>query len=274
MIPESAVKQLARLQRVDPVVVDRDHALGVVLWAASVAMRENRWVFKGGTCLRKCYYPDYRFSEDLDFTLSGSLRTHEAETVIARAASRSTPAGVRLLLDEMRTVVMNDEYGRESLEIRVPYQGALRMGSKPAVQFHLSADEEMAFAPVSRALLHPYEDMPDAGVTLLCYALEEVLAEKLRAVSGQRRHAIARDLYDIAQLLERGDVDVGAAVKAMPTKVACKGVELRGARRRLLARKEEYRTNWSQQLAYLVTDGLEFEAAFAAVTGVLERAEG
>ncbi|CAN5145726.1 hypothetical protein BH20BAC1_BH20BAC1_03460 [soil metagenome] len=27
------------------------------------------FVFKGGTCLRKCYFPDYRFSEDLDFTL-------------------------------------------------------------------------------------------------------------------------------------------------------------------------------------------------------------
>jgi predicted nucleotidyltransferase component of viral defense system len=25
-------------------------------------------IFKGGTCLRKCYFPNYRFSEDLDFT--------------------------------------------------------------------------------------------------------------------------------------------------------------------------------------------------------------
>jgi predicted nucleotidyltransferase component of viral defense system len=27
------------------------------------------WVFKGGTCLKKCYFETYRFSEDLDFTL-------------------------------------------------------------------------------------------------------------------------------------------------------------------------------------------------------------
>jgi predicted nucleotidyltransferase component of viral defense system len=26
-------------------------------------------VFKGGTCLRKCYYETFRFSEDLDFTI-------------------------------------------------------------------------------------------------------------------------------------------------------------------------------------------------------------
>ncbi len=26
-------------------------------------------MFKGGTCLRKCYYETFRFSEDLDFTI-------------------------------------------------------------------------------------------------------------------------------------------------------------------------------------------------------------
>ena len=26
------------------------------------------WTFKGGTCLRHCYYPGYRFSEDIDFS--------------------------------------------------------------------------------------------------------------------------------------------------------------------------------------------------------------
>lgn len=27
------------------------------------------WIFKGGTCLKKCYFETYRFSEDLDFTV-------------------------------------------------------------------------------------------------------------------------------------------------------------------------------------------------------------
>lgn len=269
MIPESAVKRLARQQRVDPVVIDRDHALGVALWAMTVVVPDSGWVFKGGTCLRKCYYPDYRFSEDLDFTVPGPLAAHEAVAVITQAAARSASAGIRLMLKEMRTTVMNDEYGRESLEIRVPYQGALRMGSRPAVQFHLSADEEMVFMPAERDLLHPYVDAPDVGATLQCYALEEILSEKLRAVSGQRRHAIARDVYDIAQLLERGDVDVRAALQALPVKAAFKDVDLIGAKDRLLAREGEYRVNWSQQLAYLVTDGFEFDAAFAAVTDLL-----
>ena len=30
-------------------------------------------IFKGGTALKRCYFPDYRFSEDLDFSLSQDL---------------------------------------------------------------------------------------------------------------------------------------------------------------------------------------------------------
>jgi predicted nucleotidyltransferase component of viral defense system len=29
----------------------------------------DHWIFKGGTCLKKCFVETYRFSEDLDFTV-------------------------------------------------------------------------------------------------------------------------------------------------------------------------------------------------------------
>lgn len=43
--------------------------------AAGVFSHELRkkLAFKGGTCLRKAYFPDYRFSEDLDFTAGEPL---------------------------------------------------------------------------------------------------------------------------------------------------------------------------------------------------------
>ena len=53
-----------------PDVVEKDYVLG---WILSVIGQNpetsTTWVFKGGTCLKKCYYETYRFSEDLDFTL-------------------------------------------------------------------------------------------------------------------------------------------------------------------------------------------------------------
>lgn len=50
--------------------VEKDFVLGWTLWGiGSDAKLSNTWIFKGGTCLKKCYIETFRFSEDLDFTV-------------------------------------------------------------------------------------------------------------------------------------------------------------------------------------------------------------
>ncbi|MCU0487038.1 MAG: nucleotidyl transferase AbiEii/AbiGii toxin family protein [Anaerolineales bacterium] len=69
MITEAEIRRLAAVARVDPMVLDLDYSLGWFLAGlASIPEVANRLIFKGGTCLRKCYFDGYRFSEDLDFT--------------------------------------------------------------------------------------------------------------------------------------------------------------------------------------------------------------
>ncbi len=96
MIPDAVVKRLARAQSVDPMIVDLDHALGVILWALSADTDSHapRWVFKGGTCLRKAYYHDYRFSEDLDFTVVGPLTSSSVMDRVRKAAGVGSERGV------------------------------------------------------------------------------------------------------------------------------------------------------------------------------------
>jgi predicted nucleotidyltransferase component of viral defense system len=54
-----------------PSVVEKDYVLGWVLAGIfNHPVLAKHWVFKGGTCLKKCYFETYRFSEDLDFTLT------------------------------------------------------------------------------------------------------------------------------------------------------------------------------------------------------------
>lgn len=53
-----------------PNVVEKDYVLGWLLAGINAhPALADAWVFKGGTCLKKCYFETYRFSEDLDFTL-------------------------------------------------------------------------------------------------------------------------------------------------------------------------------------------------------------
>ena len=61
-------------------VLERDYIISWVLAGiASVPSLKETLVFKGGTALRKCYFDDYRFSEDLDFTGVGGV--HGRETI-------------------------------------------------------------------------------------------------------------------------------------------------------------------------------------------------
>ena len=66
-------------------VVEKDYVLGWLLWGiASDPVLSNSWVFKGGTCLKKCWIETYRFSEDLDFTVlpGGPYKPEEIEPLL------------------------------------------------------------------------------------------------------------------------------------------------------------------------------------------------
>jgi len=69
MILQKEIITRAEQMGVAKSIVEKDWALGHFV-AAIFAQPEYResLIFKGGTCLRKCWIPDYRFSEDLDFT--------------------------------------------------------------------------------------------------------------------------------------------------------------------------------------------------------------
>lgn len=70
MIPRAALQVRAKEWGLAEEVVEKDYVLGWLLWGIGTqpALRDQ-WVFKGGTCLKKCFVETYRFSEDLDFTV-------------------------------------------------------------------------------------------------------------------------------------------------------------------------------------------------------------
>src|SRR5204863_3606540 len=72
---------------------EKDYVLGWFL--AGIADHSEagpRWVFKGGTCLKKCYFETYRFSEDLDFSLlPDAVYTREGlAQILGEVAERTT----------------------------------------------------------------------------------------------------------------------------------------------------------------------------------------
>jgi predicted nucleotidyltransferase component of viral defense system len=79
MIRLIQVQEAARAWGLRPDIVEKDYVLGWLLIGLSAHPRiQTQWIFKGGTCLKKCYLETFRFSEDLDFTLTAQA-THDLD---------------------------------------------------------------------------------------------------------------------------------------------------------------------------------------------------
>ena len=58
-------------------MLERDYCLAWFLALLSQSDLKTVLGFKGGTALKRCYFGDYRFSEDLDFTLLEAVSLEE-----------------------------------------------------------------------------------------------------------------------------------------------------------------------------------------------------
>ena len=195
-------------------VVEKDYALGWFL--AGIAAHPEigpRWVFKGGTCLKKCYFETYRFSEDLDFTLQDA--EHLDEAFLAQVFEEIgewvyDACGLQLPPETRKFEVFTNPRGSQSAQGRVGYRGPLgRAGDPPRIKLDLAADEILVLAPVQRPVHHPYTDLPAGGIQVLSYSFEEVFAEKMRALAERQR---PRDLYDVVHLYRRQDLQPDRAI--------------------------------------------------------------
>jgi predicted nucleotidyltransferase component of viral defense system len=192
-------------------ILERDYVLSWLLAGISqVEALHDTLIFKGGTALKKCFFGDYRFSEDLDFSAMGDVPIgEEMEEAIREACDRA----VRLLDEYAPVEIVCERYterephpgGQEAFTIRVrlPWQRA----PQTRVMVETALDEKILKPVQKRSIIHDYGEPLTARVKV--YALEEIVAEKLRAILQhvemlQERgwtRSRARDYYDLWRVL-------------------------------------------------------------------------
>lgn len=151
------------------------------------------WVFKGGTCLRHCYYPGYRFSEDMDFTLDASADPGAVTGILGRVADSARERyGVNIDLQGVRVDRVNGQ-----MEASLGYlRGGRSRRDPPTVKVHISLSEPLLTRPEVRRVEPPHPAVP--GFSLVAYSKIEIVAEKARALLQQQsRWPRPRDLYDL-----------------------------------------------------------------------------
>jgi len=190
MISRSELQRLANREKVALGTLEKDYVLTEVLKSLSrVTLLGQLLVFKGGTALRKVYFADWRYSEDLDFTVKHDIKEEE----------------LSLLLDEWYLQVEQTAQIRLTTKMLHKPNGYARVRAQfigplayPGMIFmDLSFDEPLCLDPEKRAILS--EPFLSEGQKVLAYPLEELLAEKISSLSERGK---SRDYYDVWRLLK------------------------------------------------------------------------
>ena len=238
-------------------VLEKDYALGYLL--AGMAQVETLWetlVLKGGTALRKFYYADYRFSEDLDFSAFTTIQDTDSAMQNAIDATQALlleqgPFGVTL---ERLTLHEPHPGGQDAFTVRVRFPSHREPLCRLKVE--ITYDEEIVLPPITRPLIHAYSHPPTADWH--CYPLEEIVAEKLRAIlqsqnrlrdRGWGASRVCRDYYDLWYILNHTTIAGETFPELLAQKCRVRDVSFETVSDFLSAELQAVtRTEWAHQL--------------------------
>lgn len=261
MITKAEILNLAKYYSLQPTTIQKDYVIGWLLKAISDHPQLSQWVFKGGTCLKKCYFETYRFSEDLDFTIpldqsiSNDLIEAYLEQVTAWIEDNS---GLTFPRQDWKINKYTNPRGNTSFQVKISFDGPLLSSSKkslPRLKFDLTQDEIIVNTPELRNVHHGFSDEFNPSPQILCYTINEFLAEKSRALF--ERNGRARDVYDIVNISRnfRQEIDPQRTKDIADAKFEFKGLEAPTVKQIIGAINQEVlKSNWNHQLTHQISN--------------------
>lgn len=270
------LRTYARERGVRLEIVEKDYALSYLLAAiAATPGLGGQIVLKGGTALKKCYFPDHRFSEDLDYSTLrlGQLTdigqvTDEAVRRMSNLLFERGPFEVR---HEALTLKLPHPGEQAAFLVRVQFPGQRQALCRLKVE--ITVDEPILLPVEERPVLHGFDEelLTVVGV----YALAEIVAEKLRALLQSWEHLaergwgasrVCRDYYDLWSVLRRegrlnGRIPDLARRKCEVRDVTFDSPEAFLAEELLAVARRE----WNQQLLPFVAEAPSAERVLAEV---------
>lgn len=275
MIPQRNLSRLSnRLareggRRIPEAVLERDYCLSWFLVGLSKTSLTDLLAFKGGTAIKKCYVPDYRFSEDLDFTMRGNVsfeKIRERLALIFEYVVRDS--GIKLQFNR------HDRHSHEnSHTFYLGYDGPLPAAAVKEAKVDITIQEKIVFPVAMSSVLkayNEYEDLPD-DARIGVYSINEIVAEKIVALLDPARNE-PRDLYDLWYLSTNKYVDLADLSEAVDLKMKFRKKELSDVKDGLIRKEARLKKLWNVRLATQMALLPEFDDVYRSLVRELRHA--
>jgi predicted nucleotidyltransferase component of viral defense system len=187
-------------------IIEKDLILSYILQELSYI---EELIFKGGTCLSKCYLDYHRFSEDLDFNLE--ISSFDSKTKRKKDIRNFFKNNLLPKIDEIA-----EKYGFEFDSSEFSKNGEKYCPVKNAdnififyiynydtkIKLEINVSQKRIFDieikkikninPNSKYLIYPLKK-----IDIKCYSLEEIALEKIRAILTRKEGISERDIFDL-----------------------------------------------------------------------------
>jgi predicted nucleotidyltransferase component of viral defense system len=185
----------------DIMIAEKEVVLTFLLQLLSERGILDRLAFKGGTCLRKMFIGSQgRFSTDLDFT---GIEEHDHEEIILNMmeAFGQPLHGIQFAIPDGSYYETQDGL---SWGVNPTYTHEWNASGVSEVKLQISRRETPMLPTERRPQIEQsyFKLLPFAPADIICLALPEIIAEKIRACYQRNK---ARDIYDLGMLVRRLD---------------------------------------------------------------------
>ncbi len=244
MIHPKEINKYAGLNRVSDRQIEKDYVLTWVLYGISQhEVLKTAMAFKGGTALKKCYFEDYRFSEDLDFTLLDENHDHQTLKDYLDEVFAWVKEEANIILKHKADDV-HEKSGSSLFYINYIAPLGGNLGSRD-IKVDVTRGEILEFDLVKKTVFITYTDLPEESFQVLCYSLSEVLIEKMVALIGRTE---PRDMYDFWYLVEIDRMKIKDHEIEFREKAALKNQDSNSFGEKVLKKEGIFKRDWISKL--------------------------
>jgi predicted nucleotidyltransferase component of viral defense system len=199
MITYFQIQKISSEKTIPEDIIEKDYFIELLLtYLSSNVSFVNKVVFRGGTSLKKMYFPDYRFSEDLDFIIEQKEELIEIEKILDEVL-------VNIAGDFPFKPLKNSDIKNDRLQVFISYNVAPEIMITKQLKIDIIKD---AFIPSfsKRNIIFTYQDFINLKNKLNTYKLESVASDKISRIMDIDKEV--RDVYDLWYLLKLNNLEM------------------------------------------------------------------
>lgn len=200
MIPLTEINYFAQRLKVPTETIEKDYIISWILFCISKSELKNNFIFYGGTAIKRIYFEDHRFSEDIDLLSTKKFSLDLILEDLKCLYYAHDEANISLHINMQNMIV-----GKDRIQMYVNYSGYDEIvGAPKEIRLDFSMNVDLYGKITDKNVIETYSDLHKQNINLSVMTLNTILANKLGLLLDRTRNE-PRDLFDIWFLLQRLD---------------------------------------------------------------------